>query len=1018
MNPNSAEKVEGPNLEWISALVKKNCFRLDQVRSLRLSDEQLTNLIGGKAYGLSRLIEMNLAPLGFVLSTELGKMFSHGNGSEALLEQALRRVLPEQIAALEKWNENSERPNTLTKCKFGDAEHPLLFSVRSGAPFSMPGAMETVLNVGINENTLPGLIQILGEQAAYECYLNFILTFVPTVYHIPKSQLLAAIEQEGIPPKAFRQRVEILLAYLDQIQVSLTQDPLEQLTMAIGGVYNSYNEYDASITRHRQGLPENAHTAVTVMPMIFGNYPTDKSGSGVAFTTDMTTGEGGMSARYSSQAQGIAIVAEGTKAEEITELPLEFHQMLEQVLEKIRNLYTLTADVEFVFEDGKLNLLQVREGKPAPTVLLEKLIAYGMDQTKKMYPPDVPEWMIRPGIAVTLLMKLITPEMTKLTEQLQPDRNSRPIAAGDPIGGRGFIGKITTNWATALKLAESEPVVFATTELNPNQMTALSPNLTENIGYAVQGGSSHSHAAAVTNAQGGVGILGLKELVITPEGVKINGCLIANDEIVSLDGRTGKLYRGAIPTQTIDPDPITAHYLRARSHMGAVWNQATIGLLRVGYEHAQIISQFQKAKKYLPYLAPKAVTQALINRFYPIPDELIAYEVVSLLDYRGKVTPQSIVEIKTKVKSILSQGRQASIRSCFAQRSSKKGTKTKFGVNPWIYFNPGDEVEGGLLDQFFNEQQSLEVGHRSRHGQWKDWLDLEESGVRLTEVLIGNDPPGKLNPEDAQHHFVLTLGPGGGDTHLEALLMPGTIQVRSLENTAQQPLDTARLIRMQIFPDNGTIVRVNYAYGRGHLDPENVVSMAEKILSPSHNESRQVRLLRQQLALKLIPDLDISELKTNFDQTGIAEQIYQLSEQGELLNSVVSELLKPESKQLVDSIFRELLKRWENLTNFMAKLEIWTQGTPMTAEFQGRLGTGNGNISLNWFSMYGIKGLEEALTNTPNLELAFPTNQKKDDPSLWHLVITYRLILRNLAQVSRLNSQVIAREAKKIIAIR
>lgn len=1012
-------ELETEAIEWATGLVRKNCFRLDQVRSLLLTGNQLKDLIGGKAFGLAQLIEMGLAPPGFVLSTELGKLLSLGNGSQALFELAFKKVLPDEIKVLEEWNAQSGRPTELAQCKFGDGGHPLLLSVRSGARFSMPGAMETVLNLGITKSTLPGLIQILGEHAAYECYLNFILTFVPAVYHIPKSKLLETTEQSNIPIKAFRPRVEALLSYLDQLHISLPQEPLDQLAMAISAVYNSYDEYEAAITRHRRGLPENAHTGVTVMPMIFGNYPSANSGSGVAFSTNMTTGEGGINTRFASQAQGVAVVAEGTDAKEITGLPDEFERALEEIFKKIRKLYSLNADVEFVIEAGKLYMLQVREGKPAPAVLLKQLIAYGLNKTREMYPPDYPQWMIRQGIAVTLLMELITPEMTKLTEQLQPDENSQPIASGDPIGGRGFVGKLTTKWSTALELARREPVVFATTELNPNQMTAIPQNLIKNIGYLVQGGCSHSHNAAVTNAQGGVGILGLKELVITNEGIEVNGHQIAEGELLSLDGRTGKLYRGAVPTLTIELDHVTAHFLHARSKMGSIWNRTT-EIVTAGDEHAKIKSRFQTAARGFPYLSPKAVTQALINEFYPEANDQISYEVISLRDFRGKIAPRSIELIKAKVRAVLSQGRQAAIRSCFAQQSSNTGVQTKFGNNPWIFFNPGEETEGGLLDQFFAEEASLEVEQRSKYLQWKDWLALEAPGLRLTEVLIGNDPPGKLDPENADQHFVLTLGPGGDKTYLEALLMPGTIQVRSLENTKEQPLNTAHLIRLKIHPDKGAIIRVNYTYGRDHLDPEKVVNIAGEILSLNSGETRQVRILRQQLALRLIPDLDISQLGTKYDQAGLAEQIYQLSEEGELPNSITSELVKPKSKQLVETIFSELLKRWDDLTKFMAELEIWT-GVPQTAELQGRMKKDNGNTSINlllWLSLYGIKGLEEALTNATKQEQTFSTNQDTPDPLLMNVIAGWSVLLKMLAEKLSIVHKSVAREVKRKIIIR
>ena len=500
----------------------------------------MRELLGGKGANLAEMTNIGLpVPQGFTISTEAcTKYYEDGRK----INDEIMAEIMENIAKMEEINGK----------KFGDLKNPMLVSVRSGARASMPGMMDTILNLGLNDEVVNAMIQgnpdPKFERFVYDSYRRFIQMFSDVVMEVGKKYFEQLIDQMK-EKKGVKLDIELTAAdlkelaeqfkaeYKKQIGEDFPSDPKTQLYEAIKAVFRSWDNPRANVYRRDNDIPYSWGTAVNVMPMVFGNL-NENSGTGVAFTRDPATGEKKLMGEFLTNAQGEDVVAGVRTPMPIAQMeekfPEAFHQFV-QVCSTLENHYHDMQDMEFTVENGKLFMLQTRNGKRTAQAALK--IACDL----------VDEGMIDEKQAVLMI------DPRNLDTLLHPQFDAEALAKANPIGkGLGAspgaaCGKIVFNADDAIEWKKrGEKVVLVRLETSPEDITGM--KAAQGI-LTVRGGMT-SHAAVVARGMGTCCVSGCGEIAMDEENKKftLGGKTFHEGDPISIDGSTGKIYDGIIPT--------------------------------------------------------------------------------------------------------------------------------------------------------------------------------------------------------------------------------------------------------------------------------------------------------------------------------------------------------------------------------------------------------------------------------------------------------------------------------------
>ena len=500
----------------------------------------MRELLGGKGANLAEMTNIGLpVPQGFTISTEAcTKYYEDGRK----INDEIMAEIMENIAKMEEINGK----------KFGDLKNPMLVSVRSGARASMPGMMDTILNLGLNDEVVNAMIQgnpdPKFERFVYDSYRRFIQMFSDVVMEVGKKYFEQLID-EMKAKKGVKLDVELTAAdlkelaeqfkaeYKKQIGEDFPSDPKTQLYEAIKAVFRSWDNPRANVYRRDNDIPYSWGTAVNVMPMVFGNL-NDNSGTGVAFTRDPATGEKKLMGEFLTNAQGEDVVAGVRTPMPIAQMeekfPEAFHQFV-QVCSTLENHYHDMQDMEFTVENGKLFMLQTRNGKRTAQAALK--IACDL----------VDEGMIDEKQAVLMI------DPRNLDTLLHPQFDAEALAKANPMGkGLGAspgaaCGKIVFNADDAIEWKKrGEKVVLVRLETSPEDITGM--KAAQGI-LTVRGGMT-SHAAVVARGMGTCCVSGCGDIAMDEANKKftLGGKTFHEGDFISIDGSTGKIYDGAIPT--------------------------------------------------------------------------------------------------------------------------------------------------------------------------------------------------------------------------------------------------------------------------------------------------------------------------------------------------------------------------------------------------------------------------------------------------------------------------------------
>ncbi|MFC2145122.1 pyruvate, phosphate dikinase [Actinomycetota bacterium] len=502
--------------------------------------KEMKKLLGGKGANLSEMTNIGLpVPPGFTISTEVCNLYYDlgerwPEGLEGQIEENLKKL-----------EENMEM-------SFGDKDNPLLVSVRSGAAVSMPGMMDTVLNLGLNDISVKGIIAKTGnERFGWDAYRRFVQMFGDVVMGVEHDEFEKAIQAKkdskgvsfdtDLTGQDLKELVDDYKKIIkDAKGKSFPEDPREQLKMSIDAVFGSWNNKRATAYRNLNDIPHSIGTAVNVQTMVFGNMG-QTSGTGVAFTRDPSTGEDLLYGEYLINAQGEDVVAGTRTPQPIAKLEEEMPEnfkLLVDIRNKLEDHYKDMQDLEFTIQEGKLYMLQTRTGKRTAAAALQ--IAVDMVEQKFI---DIKKAVTR--VEPQMLDQLLHKQLDKKAKE-----SAEVIAKGLPASPGAALGKAVFDADDAVEEAKNGNVILIRTETSPEDIQGMAAAQ----GILTARGGMTSHAAVVARGMGKCCVAGAEAISVFEDKqyFEVNGTRVNKGEWITLDGSTGEVFTGQIPV--VDPE--------------------------------------------------------------------------------------------------------------------------------------------------------------------------------------------------------------------------------------------------------------------------------------------------------------------------------------------------------------------------------------------------------------------------------------------------------------------------------
>lgn len=708
--------------------------------------------LGGKGLGLVELARLGLpVPSGFILTTGA---WCEWESSEHQITDQLAREITQQITNLEQSSGK----------RLGNPDNPLIVSVRSGAPVSMPGAMITLLNIGLNDETVGSLGNEIGKQNAWKSYLEMMIHLGHQAYGIPKVRLdavrteslarFAVARVSDLPSGELKAMVARVKQIYSESHSEFPQDPHEQIQAAVHGVFGSWNAPEAVLYRSQHGIPDTIGTAAVIQHVVWGLGRDNQAGAGVLLTRNIGTGEKIPSVAFVSGKQGTAVVGErGTHQQSlIADLPIPDHakRELAKNIQTIEKHYLYPQDVEFTFDGHRVWLLQTRDVPLQPMahfrVLSELMSAH------KISHQDA-------------LRRMTTLELRSLlSAPLDPDivrekrKSGQVLTTGISISIGNASGKIISSLEEAGDYMGKPCILVMPSVSLPIITKLMDRKLYANIvGLVAGNGGIGSHIARVGTR------VGEHMPIIFGANTKV----LREIQEITIDGGTAETFKGFIPRLQNGRNKLLtgAEYDTAlvwfKTKLRNPWQYSTS---EKGIEELIALGREAMELSRDRYESTKARAQYLINALIPAEIRL-PYEIVPASD-----TDQMI----RLAKDILSRGNHVTIRTCFAPDPRGKA--------PWVMLTSEKQVQ-----EFFDNPD-----FPWKYGGYSAW----KSDPSLTEVLVGEIPKNKMNEDPAiQYNFASWTVTS---TELGEIIMqvrPHTAHLRGHEDASPDDLITFRLIK-------------------------------------------------------------------------------------------------------------------------------------------------------------------------------------------------------------------------------
>ena len=505
-------------------------------------DKSQSDLLGGKGANIAEMVQMGLpVPPGFTITTEACREFLSSGTVPTQLTEQIHKSLSNLEKAVGK--------------NFGDPSNPLLVSVRSGAKHSMPGMMETVLNVGITPEVAEALARSSGNQRfAWDSYRRFIDMFGRIVCDLP-DEIVHKIENyfllkanakvvADLPVESLKELAQqLILAIQEHTGQDFPKNPIDHLTQSIEAVFRSWNSERAQLYRRRERIPSDLGTAVNIQSMVFGNL-SDDSGTGVAFTRNPATGEKGSYGDYLDKAQGEDVVAGIRNTMSLADMAKKepiVHAELERLMKTLEDHYRDLCDIEFTVERGKLWILQTRVGKRTAEAAF-RIATQLVDEGKI----SMDEALLRTG--GDQLAQLMFPQF-----DLSEIRNL--IATGIPASPGAAVGEVVFDSKRAFDLAKNgRKVILVRRETSPDDLVGM----VAAEGILTSRGGKTSHAAVVARGMGKTAVCGTESISVDEKKLQftVGDHVVREGEVISIDGSTGCVYLGEI---SVTQSPVTSY---------------------------------------------------------------------------------------------------------------------------------------------------------------------------------------------------------------------------------------------------------------------------------------------------------------------------------------------------------------------------------------------------------------------------------------------------------------------------
>ena len=705
--------------------------------------------LGGKGYGLCKMAQLGLSvPPGFILKTNAWKEYK--TASETL-SPAIINDVSIQLNRLEK----------KTSHRLGDSKRPLFISIRSGAPISMPGAMLTILNAGINNQTIKALEQEISQGSAWEAYFDLVSSFGSSVFGIDSFKFKRLLDKQLPVQKLVQEAKQVII----EENCAFPENIDEQLFMSIQAVFRSWDQPNAKNYRRLNGISTEIGTAVIVQKMVWGNSQKEGSGSGVMLTRNIQDFKAEPMIAFAEKAQGNVVVGEEHHEQRIINqlpLPPNIKKQLYTIAKQLEEHFQYPQDFEFTYDGKRLWALQTRN------VPLQASALFRFLQDKQCH-HIVTEHQAKRLISAAQLNSLLVPPLNaKIVEQ---KKNSGDLlSSGISISLGNAAGIVVNSFDKAVQLSQEEVILAMETISLPEIQELIDPTEYPNIIAVIAGNAGiGSHIARIATG------VGERMPIIFGANLK----KIHERNLITVDGTVGQVYRGIIPRDTDKSNGILSS--RELSIARSWYKEREKNPWRFVTTEEGVMSKVKKGesaymKAKREFRSAKAQTQAVINALIP-SDIRVNYSIFK---------PDQTEQIKTLAERILREGKHVTIRSCYFPDQR---------FLPWVFITDPSQI-----DIFFSRPD-----YPSKYGGYPKWTQNEF----LTEVLVGANPKDKMSEDKAirfEHgSWTLTCSEQG---QIILQIDPHTPHLRGHEEVKEDDLTTCFVRIDQYNPKNMSNIRV------------------------------------------------------------------------------------------------------------------------------------------------------------------------------------------------------------------
>ncbi len=702
-------------------------------------------ILGNKGKNLCDITRMNIpVPPGFILTTDVWKSLKE----EKFLSEDIKLLVEKFILKIEKQ----------TLKKFGNSKSPLFLSARSSSRYSMPGILDTVLDIGINDKIVKSLEQKIGKRAAYDSYRRLIQMYASVVYDIPVENFLNILDkssndnEERIVEK-FKKK------FKEETGEEFPQDVRNQLFESIRAIFLSWDSKGAKSYRNYNAISEDVGTAVIVQQMVFGNAK--DSGSGVYFTRSPNSGDRSAVIEYIEKVQGEDVVGGFGRCVNASQ-DFDFKKQLTKIGRKLERHYQKPQDIEFTIENGKLWILQTRGLKYTGAAALK--IASDMLEEK----------IVTESEASRLIQSEQISQVTQNT--IDPNFTQKPFSTGIPASPGTESGILSFDQGTGKSLDDA---IFFANHIDPNDLNTIY----KSKGIVTTLGGAASHMAIIMRAAAKAGVVGASSIEIDSKAKLIRndlGEIIKEGEAVSIDGSTGNIFKGKVPIQrarVLDEELREIIKIRHKYLGTSPWSAAVYKVDRK-YQRRTFYKKIRKLLDESKWKSPKTRTIEILNTLFP-PNEILAGVICS---------PEDVDKIRKAMISVIESGNINLPRTCHYPE--------KLSNAPWAY-GPDKKSD---VDKF------LTGDFPGKYGGFREWV----KDKTLEAVIVSNEPKGKLVPKYEKEHFVFTVSVlESSPVKILVSINPCTYHLRSFERVRKADVIMAEGVVNAESPNGIGVIRLH-----------------------------------------------------------------------------------------------------------------------------------------------------------------------------------------------------------------